>query len=163
MARKPLKSLASYEQSLSARRDPVAGVLSRVFEQVRRRPKRVVFAEGEEEPVIRAAVSFVTQGLGTAVLVGREERVKAAAEEAGIDLKPGIEIHNARLSTRNSSYAQFLYERLQREGYLYRDCQRLINNDRNHFAASMVALGDADAMITGSPGITRRRWRISAR
>jgi malate dehydrogenase (oxaloacetate-decarboxylating)(NADP+) len=149
VARKPLKSLASYEQSLSARRDPVAGVLSRVFEQVRRRPKRVVFAEGEEEPVIRAAVSFVTQGLGTAVLVGREERVKAAAEEAGIDLKPGIEIHNARLSTRNSSYAQFLYERLQREGYLYRDCQRLINNDRNHFAASMVALGDADAMITG--------------
>jgi malate dehydrogenase (oxaloacetate-decarboxylating)(NADP+) len=149
VARKPLKSLASYEQSLSARRDPVAGVLSRVFEQVRRRPKRVVFAEGEEEPVIRAAVSFVTQGLGTAVLVGREERVKAAAEEAGIDLKPGIEIHNARLSTRNASYAQFLYERLQREGYLYRDCQRLINNDRNHFAASMVALGDADAMITG--------------
>ncbi|MCZ8182751.1 MAG: NADP-dependent malic enzyme [Beijerinckiaceae bacterium] len=149
VARKPLKSLEAYEQSLSARRDPVAGVLSRVFEQVRRRPKRVVFAEGEEEPVIRAAVSFVTQGLGTAVLVGREERVKAAAESAGIELKPGIEIHNARVSTRNSSYAQFLYERLQREGYLFRDCQRLINNDRNHFAASMVALGDADAMITG--------------
>lgn len=149
VARKPLKSLEAYELSLSARRDPVAGVLSRVFEQVRRRPKRVVFAEGEEEPVIRAAVSFVTQGLGTAVLVGREERVKAAAESAGIELKPGIEIHNARLSTRNSSYAQFLYERLQREGYLFRDCQRLINNDRNHFAASMVALGDADAMITG--------------
>ncbi|MCZ8375462.1 MAG: NADP-dependent malic enzyme [Beijerinckiaceae bacterium] len=149
VARKPLKSLEAYEQALSARRDPVAGVLSRVFEQVRRRPKRVVFAEGEEEPVIRAAVSFVTQGLGHAVLVGREERVKAAAESAGIELKPGIEIHNARVSTRNSSYAQFLYERLQREGYLFRDCQRLINNDRNHFAASMVALGDADAMITG--------------
>ncbi|MCZ8187124.1 MAG: NADP-dependent malic enzyme [Beijerinckiaceae bacterium] len=149
VARKPLKSLEAYEQALSARRDPVAGVLSRVFEQVRRRPKRVVFAEGEEEPVIRAAVSFVTQGLGHAVLVGREERVKAAAESAGIELKPGIEIHNARMSTRNSSYAQFLYERLQREGYLFRDCQRLINNDRNHFAASMVALGDADAMITG--------------
>ena len=149
VAKKPLKSLAAYEQALSHRRDPVAGVLSRVFEQVRRRPKRVVFAEGEEEAVIRAAVSFVTQGLGTAVLVGREERVKATAEGAGIELKPGIEIHNARLSTRNSSYAQFLYERLQREGYLFRDCQRMINNDRNHFAASMVALGDADAMITG--------------
>ncbi len=149
VARKPLKSLPAYEQSLSARRDPVAGVLSRVFEQVRRRPKRVVFAEGEEEAVIRAAVSFVTQGLGTAILVGREERVKATAEAVGIELKPGIEIHNARLSTRNTSYAEFLYERLQRQGYLFRDCQRMINNDRNHFAASMVALGDADAMITG--------------
>jgi malate dehydrogenase (oxaloacetate-decarboxylating)(NADP+) len=149
VARKPLKSRADYERSLSARRDPVAGVLSRVFEQVRRRPKRVVFAEGEEEPVIRAAVSYVTQGLGIAILVGREERVRDAAAAAGIELKQGVEIHNARLSTRNTSYAEFLYERLQREGYLFRDCQRLINNDRNHFAASMIALGDADAMITG--------------
>jgi malate dehydrogenase (oxaloacetate-decarboxylating)(NADP+) len=149
VARKALKSRADYERSLSARRDPVAGVLARVFEQVRRRPKRVVFAEGEEEPVIRAAVSFVTQGLGTAILVGREERIQNMAAQAGIDLKDGIEIHNARLSTRNGAYTQFLYERLQRRGYLLRDCQRLINNDRNTFAASMVALGDADAMVTG--------------
>jgi malate dehydrogenase (oxaloacetate-decarboxylating)(NADP+) len=149
VARKALKSRADYERSLSARRDPVAGVLARVFEQVRRRPKRVVFAEGEEEPVIRAAVSFVTQGLGTAILVGREERIQNMAEQAGIDLKDSIEIHNARLSTRNAAYTQFLYERLQRRGYLVRDCQRLINNDRNTFAASMVALGDADAMVTG--------------
>jgi len=149
VARKPLSSMAEYEHALSARRDPVAGVLARVFEQVRRRPKRVVFAEGEEEAVIRAAVSFASQGLGIPVLVGREERVQAAAKAAGIDLRDGVEVHNARLSTRNASYAQFLYERLQREGYLFRDCQRLINNDRNAFAASMVALGDADAMITG--------------
>ncbi|MCA1953133.1 MAG: NADP-dependent malic enzyme [Hyphomicrobiales bacterium] len=149
VARKPLKSLAEYGRALAHRRDPVAGVLARVFEQVRRRPKRVVFAEGEEEAVIRAAVSFGNQGLGTAVLVGREERVMAAAEAAGIEIKAGIEIHNARLSTRNAAYAQFLYERLQRQGYLFRDCQRLINNDRNAFAASMVALGDADAMVTG--------------
>ncbi|CAN1485103.1 SfcA Malic enzyme [Rhabdaerophilaceae bacterium] len=149
VARKPLKSRDAYERSLSARRDPVAGVLARVYEQVRRRPKRVVFAEGEEEPVIRAAVSFVTQGLGRAVLVGREERINQTALAAGIDLKDGIEIHNARLSTRNGAYTQFLYEQLQRQGYLLRDCQRLINTDRNTFAASMVALGDADAMVTG--------------
>jgi malate dehydrogenase (oxaloacetate-decarboxylating)(NADP+) len=149
VAKKPLSSLAEYEIALSHRRDPVAGVLARVFSQVRRKPKRVVFAEGEEEPVIRAAVSFATQGLGTAVLVGREERVQATAEAAGIDIRGNVEIHNARLSTRNIAYAQFLYERLQRQGYLQRDCQRLINNDRNAFAASMVALGDADAMVTG--------------
>jgi len=149
VAKKPLKSLAEYEEALSHRRDPVAGVLARVFSQVRRKPRIVVFAEGEEEPVMRAALSFATQGLGKSVLVGREERIFATAQNAGIDIKGKVEIINARLSNRNQAYANFLYERLQREGYLLRDCQRLINNDRNTFAASMVALGDADAMITG--------------
>jgi malate dehydrogenase (oxaloacetate-decarboxylating)(NADP+) len=149
VARRPLADLAAYERELSHRRDPVAGVLSRVFEQVRRRPKKVVFAEGEEEAVIRAAVSFVTQGLGKAILVGREERVRETAEAAGIELRDGIEVHNARLSTRNGAYAQYLYDRLQRKGFLFRDCQRFINQDRNHFGAAMVATGDADALVTG--------------
>jgi malate dehydrogenase (oxaloacetate-decarboxylating)(NADP+) len=149
VARKPLADLERYRQSLNARRDPVAGVLSRVFEQARRRPKRVVFAEGEEEAVIRAAVSYVTQGLGRAVLVGREERIKQAADQAGVELRDGIEVSNARLSKRNPAYANYLYQRLQRKGFLFRDCQRLINQDRNHFAAAMVATGDGDALVTG--------------
>jgi malate dehydrogenase (oxaloacetate-decarboxylating)(NADP+) len=149
VARKPLESIDAYKRTLSARRDPVASVLARVFEQVQRRPKRVVFAEGEEEAVIRAAVSFVNQGLGKAILVGREDRIRTAAEAAGVEIKDNIEIHNARLSTRNPAYAQYLYERLQRKGFLFRDCQRLINQDRNHFGAAMVATGDADAMVTG--------------
>jgi malate dehydrogenase (oxaloacetate-decarboxylating)(NADP+) len=151
VARKPIEDFRAYKAFLSARRDPVAGTLNRIFERVRKFPKRVVFAEGEEEQVIRAAISFVNQGLGTAILVGREERVQETAEAAGIELegREGVEIHNARLSRRNAVYAQFLYERLQRRGYLFRDCQRMINQDRNHFAASMVALGDADAMVTG--------------
>ncbi len=150
VARKPIVDMKAYEAQLSARRDPVAGALQRIFDRVRRYPKRVVFAEGEEEQVIRAAVSFVNQGLGTAILVGREELVKANAERVGVDITGGnIEIHNARLSSRNATYAQFLYERLQRKGYLQRDCQRLINQDRNSFAAAMVAQGDADAMVTG--------------
>mgnify|MGYP001180877485 CR=1 FL=1 len=152
VARRPIVDMRAYKAQLSARRDPVAGTLNRIFERVRRFPKRVVFAEGEEEQVIRAALSFVNQGLGRAILVGREDRIQATAAQAGIDLegREGIEIHNARLSHRNSTYAQFLYERLQRKGFLFRDCQRLINQDRNHFAASMVALGDADAMVTGA-------------
>jgi malate dehydrogenase (oxaloacetate-decarboxylating)(NADP+) len=149
VARKPIVDMDAYRQALRMRRDPVAGVLARVFERLRRNPKRVVFAEGEEEQVIRAAASFVHQGLGTAQLVGREERVRETAKNAGIELGDGIEIINARLSQRNASYAAYLYERLQRKGFLARDCQRLINQDRNHFAASMVALGDADAMVTG--------------
>jgi len=149
VARKPIVDMDAYRHQLSARRDPVAGTLVQVFARLRRQPKRVVFAEGEEEQVIRAAASFVHQGLGTALLVGREERVRLAAQEAGIDIGESIEIHNARLSTRNTVYINYLYERLQRQGYLLRDCQRLVNTDRNHFAACMVALGDADAMVTG--------------
>ena len=99
--------------------------------------------------MIRAAVSFVSQRLGTAVLVGREDLVTSKAEAAGIDLKSGIEIMNARLSTRRDAYADYLYARLQRKGYLFRDCVRLVNTDRNHFGACMVALGDADALVTG--------------
>jgi malate dehydrogenase (oxaloacetate-decarboxylating)(NADP+) len=152
VARRPIVDMRSYKAQLSARRDPVAGTLNGIFERVRRFPKRVVFAEGEEEKVIRAAISFVNQGLGRAILLGREDRILETATAAGIELegREGVELHNARLSHRNSTYAQFLYERLQRKGFLFRDCQRLINQDRNHFAASMVALGDADAMVTGA-------------
>ena len=149
VARKPIVDMDAYRHQLNARRDPVAGTLVHVFDRLRRQPKRVVFAEGEEEQVIRAAASFVHQGLGTALLVGREDRVRQSAQENGIELGEGIEIVNARLSTRNASYINYLYERLQRRGYLVRDCQRLVNQDRNHFAACMVALGDADAMVTG--------------
>ncbi len=149
VARQPIDDMAQYKMQLSARRDPIVGTLQRIFQRVRRTPKRVVFAEGEEEQVIRAAASFVNHKLGTAILIGREETVRDAAERAGIDIKEGVEINNARLSTRNAEYIDFLYARLQRKGYLFRDVQRLINSDRNHFGACMVALGDADAMVSG--------------
>src|SRR6476619_5309192 len=150
VARRPIVDMEAYRQQLRTRRDPIAGVLQRVFERLRRQPRRVVFAEGEEEQVIRAAASFVQQGLGTALLVGREARVRDTAKATGVELGGGaIEIVNAALSSRNAAYAAHLYERLQRHGYLQRDCQRLVNTDRNHFAACMVALGDADAMVTG--------------
>jgi malate dehydrogenase (oxaloacetate-decarboxylating)(NADP+) len=150
VARKPIVDMKEYGAHLSARRDPVAGALMTIVERVRRYPKRVVFAEGEEEQVIRAAVSFVNQEFGRAILVGREERIKQTAARVGLELDDkNLEIHNARLSHRNAVYAQFLYERLQRQGFLFRDCQRLINQDRNTFAAAMVAQGDADALVTG--------------
>jgi malate dehydrogenase (oxaloacetate-decarboxylating)(NADP+) len=149
VARKPIVDMEAYRQQLRSRRDPVAGVLSRVFERLRRTPKRVVFAEGEEEQVIRAAAAFVDQGLGSALLVGRENSVRETAANAGIELDENISIINARLSRRNAEYAAHLYERLQRRGYLIRDCQRMVNQDRNTFAACMVAMNDADAMVTG--------------
>ncbi|WP_417410714.1 NADP-dependent malic enzyme [Hoeflea sp.] len=151
VAQKPILNMEAYAQELSARRDPIASTLQRLYERVRRHPKRVVFAEGEEEQVMRAAVSYVNQKLGTACLLGREEQMRETAKQAGIDLdRTGIELVNARVSRRVEAYTDYLYARLQRKGYLHRDCQRLINTDRNHFGACMVALGDADAMVTGT-------------
>jgi malate dehydrogenase (oxaloacetate-decarboxylating)(NADP+) len=149
VARKPIVDMEAYKHTLQSRRDPAASVLQQVFTRLRRAPKRVVFAEGEEEQVIRAAASFVQQGLGTALVVGREDIVRENARNAGVEIGNGIEITNARLSNRTALYTNHLYERLQRKGYLIRDCQRLINQDRNNFGACMVALGDADAMVTG--------------
>lgn len=151
VARKPIANLEAYARELRGRRDPIASTLQRIYDRVRRMPKRVVFAEAEEEQVMRAAVAYVNQQLGTAILVGRDDIIEANAERAGIDLnRPGIERINARTSKRREAYIDYLYARLQRKGYLHRDAQRLINNDRNHFAACMVALGDADAMVTGA-------------
>ncbi|MHB0951099.1 MAG: NADP-dependent malic enzyme [Allorhizobium sp.] len=151
VARKAIPDLDAYARELSARRDPIAATTQGFYERVRNHPKRVVFAEGEEEQVMRAAISFANQGLGTAILLGRDAPLKETAKRAGIDLdRPGIEVVNARVSTRVEAYTEYLYSRLQRKGYLLRDCQRLINTDRNHFAACAVALGDADAMVTGT-------------
>ncbi len=161
VAGRPIIDMQGYREQLSARRDPIAGTLNRIFERVRKNRSRVVFAEGEEERVIRAAVSFVQQHLGTAILVGREKHILNTADACGIELRgrEGIEIHNASVSSRNQDYIQFLYKRLQRAGFLYRDCQRLINQDRNFFGATMVALGDADAIVTG---LTRNYSRTLA-
>jgi malate dehydrogenase (oxaloacetate-decarboxylating)(NADP+) len=114
-----------------------------------RQPAQVVFAEGEEEKVIRAAIAFRQRGYGTPVLVGREDGSRDG-RGARHPLPEGIEIHNARISQHNRRYAEWLYGKRQREGFLFRDCLRLVNQDRNVFGACMVALGDADAMVTGT-------------
>jgi malate dehydrogenase (oxaloacetate-decarboxylating)(NADP+) len=151
VARKPIEDMDAYRASLAQRLDPTAAFLQKISGAVQSAPtKRIVFAEGEEPAVIRAAYAFQSQGLGQSILVGREELVHQNMRLSGIDPNEcGLEIVNARLSDRNSDYVDFLYERLQRDGYLLRDAQRLINQDRNSFAAAMVALGDADGMVTG--------------
>jgi malate dehydrogenase (oxaloacetate-decarboxylating)(NADP+) len=149
VARKTIADLEEYADTLSARLDPIAGSLQVIFDQVRHNPKRIVFAEGEEDRMIRAANVFASAGLGEAILIGREKEIQAVLVSTGLELNENVSILNARLSGRNIDYASHLYERLQRQGYLARDCQRLVNNDRNIFAACMVALGDADGLVTG--------------
>ncbi|MEX2615281.1 MAG: NADP-dependent malic enzyme [Alphaproteobacteria bacterium] len=150
VARKPIADMEIYKQQLSARLDPRVSTLQLVYEKLRASPRRTVFAEGEEDRIIRAAQAYRDSGYGTPVLIGRNEEVTEKIAALGIENSDGLEIHNARLSSHNKKYTDFLYSRLQREGLLYRDCQRLVNLDRNVFAACMVACGDADAMVTGA-------------
>ncbi len=149
VAQHAIRDMASYKQQLSARQDVTASMLHLTFERVRSNPQRVVFAEGEDEQVIRAAIGFRNAGYGTPVLIGREERIAVAMEAIGPDEFDGIEMHNARLSSENPKYIEFVYDRLQRQGMLHRDCERLVNQDRNVFGACMVACGDANALVTG--------------
>jgi malate dehydrogenase (oxaloacetate-decarboxylating)(NADP+) len=151
VARKPIPDMDAYREALARRLDPTAGFLQKISGAVQSgRKKRIVFAEGEEPTVIRAAYAFQSQGLGRAVLIGREDLVAENMRAAGLDpADANLEVLNARLSRHNPEMVDFLYERLQRSGYLRRDVLRLINQDRNSFAASYVARGYADGMVTG--------------
>ncbi len=149
VARTEITDMEAYAQALSARLDPTVDTLSTAFEALSKMAqKRVVFAEAEEEKVLRAAVAFQTAGYGTPVLVGYEDVIKAELREMGVD-ENAFEIQNASKTERLDAYIDFLYERLNRRGYLLRDVQRMVKRDRNVFSALMVATGDADAMITG--------------
>ncbi len=153
VAKKKIADMAEYKRSLSGRLDPTSHWLQSLFEQVKSNPQRIVFSEGEEERTIRAAVVYRDNGYGTPILIGREELVRETMKSLGIANTAGMEVHNARLSTRNAPYTDMVYKRLQRDGYLRRDVQRMVNQGRNVFGACMVAAGDADGMVTG---ITRR-------
>ncbi|MGO9475076.1 MAG: NADP-dependent malic enzyme [Rhodomicrobium sp.] len=154
VARRPIIDMEGYKSRLSARLDPAAGFINSIFDALRMRPKRVVFAEGEEEQVVRAASSFADLNLGHPILIGRESQVRQAFHMGGVNHYDSFEVNNASRSEHNKQYAEFLYQRLQRQGYLFRDCQRLVNNDRNIFGACMLAFGHADAMVTG----VTRNW-----
>jgi malate dehydrogenase (oxaloacetate-decarboxylating)(NADP+) len=156
VARRPIADMKAYRATLRARLDPTANSLTRITETVRANPRRVVFTEGEDEKAIRAALAFRAQGYGTPVLIGRVHRMAETIKAANLQGTDDLEIHNARLSTHNKKYTEFLYAKLQRKGALYRDCERMVNQDRNVFAACMVACGDADAMVTG----LTRSWMV---
>ena len=148
VARHPIEDMDEYRASLARRLDPSASFLQGIQSTARKTGKRIVFAEGEEPQVVRAAWSFKNQGLGAPILIGRLEEVKRSMEQMGVP-EGGLEIVNAALTDRNVDYTDYLYKRLQRQGYLKRDVQRLVNQDRNVFGGCMLALGDADGMVTG--------------
>ena len=149
VAQRPIADLESYRQELRARLNPTVAVMSLAYENARQNPKRVLFAEGEEPNVLRAAIAFKEAGYGTPVLVGREE-VYDLLKEIGVDDPREYEVLNSRNSPLVGRAVDFIYAKHQRHGMLRREIERLVNQDRNYFAAAMLALGEADAMITGT-------------
>jgi malate dehydrogenase (oxaloacetate-decarboxylating)(NADP+) len=149
VAQRPIENMAAYRQQLRSRLNPTVSVLSLAYEAAKANPKRVLFAEGEEKNVLRAAIVFKDGGLGTPVLVGRDE-VYDNLKELGVDDPSGYEVLNSRNSPLVGRAVDHLYGRLKRKGYLRREIERMVNQDRNYFAAAMLELGEADAMITGT-------------
>jgi malate dehydrogenase (oxaloacetate-decarboxylating)(NADP+) len=148
VAQRPIQDMAAYRMSLRSRLNPTTSVLTLAYEAARANPKRVLFAEGEEEVVLRAAIAFRDGGYGTPVLVGRDD-VHERLRALGVEDAETFEVLNSRTYQRVDEMVEFLYTRLQRRGYLHREIERLVNQDRNMFAALLMQLGEADAMITG--------------
>ena len=149
VARKAIVDMDQYASDLAARLNPSEGLLQKIFQEVKENPKRVIFTEGEEEDMIRAATIFLNNGMGTPILIGREEIIQQKMSDIGLDFFDQMEIHSTRNKSEHDRYAEHIYGRLQRKGFLKKDCLELLTNERNVFAACMVSLNDADAMICG--------------
>ncbi|MBE8190767.1 MAG: NADP-dependent malic enzyme [Alphaproteobacteria bacterium] len=149
VARTPIVDMEGYRNRLSARLDPSAASLQMIVERSRQNGKRMLFAEGEQEQVIRAAIAYKDMDLGEPILIGTQEIVHANMVALGLEARTDIEIRDTRSSPKVDAYSDFLYRKLQRQGKLHRDCVRLVSNDRNIFSACALMAGDADAMVSG--------------
>src|SRR5690606_7134031 len=149
VARKPIEDMNAYRTELKTRLSPIKARLTTGYDLARSIPQRVDFAEAARATVLLPAITFKNGGYGIPLLVGRTEKVEAGLRALGVEAVEEFEIHNARVSPITAEMADLLYQRLQRRGFLQRDCHRLVNQDRNVFGGLLVALGHADAMITG--------------
>ena len=149
VAQKPIEDFEAYRDQLKARLNPTTSVLTRVYEQVKANPKRVIFAEADNEVVLRAAIQYRDFGYGEPILVGRTQVIHDKMVELGVSNPESFHIENSMISTHVEPMVEMLYERLQRRGFLKRDVQRMCNTDRNIFAAGLLKLGVGDAMVTG--------------
>ena len=150
VAKKKILDLDLYKDQLTNRLDPSMSLMQGINAKVRKNPKRVIFAEGEDENMLKAAIEFGKNKLGTPVLIGTEKRIKEKLKKIGLDENHKIEIVNSTDKEKREKYAKHLYKRLQREGQLERDVDRLVRNDRIAWGSSMIACKDADAMVTGN-------------
>ena len=150
VARKKISDIETYKDQLTNRLDPSMSIMQGINAQIKKRPKTVVFAEGEDENMLKAAVAYKNSNLGTPIVIGNEKRVKEQLKEIGLDENYKIKIVNSTDKEKREQYTKKLYNKLQRQGLLERDVDRLIRNDRIIWGSSMVDCGDADAMVTGN-------------
>ena len=153
VARKKIDDFEIYTDQLKQRLDPSVTIMQGINSLIKKTPKRVIFAEGEDESTLKAAIAFKTNRLGIPIIVAKEKRVKERMHEIGLDENYELEITNSTDKAKREKYTQFLYNKCKREGLLERECDKLIRNDRVIWGACMIACGDADAMVTGN---TRR-------
>jgi malate dehydrogenase (oxaloacetate-decarboxylating)(NADP+) len=156
VARRPIRDFEAYKRQLASRLDPAANSMAQIFEVVSQNPQRVIFAEGEEEKTIRAAIHWRDNGYGHPILVGRPDRIRHTIHRLGIKAADDLDIVNAAVSPHLAAYIEYLYGKLGRKGFLKRDVERMVKNDRNIFASCMIALGHGDVVITG---LTRNYYR----
>ncbi|WP_306151213.1 NADP-dependent malic enzyme [Roseovarius sp. MMSF_3281] len=160
-ARRPIVDMDAYEQTLAARMDPTASILRSINARARNAQARMIFAEGDDPRVLRAAVQYQRSGLGKAIVVGRDDDVKAKLEAAGLgDAVRELEVTNAAKTDRLDDYKEFLYQRLQRKGHDRQDIHRMAARDRHVFAALMLAHGHGDGLVTGA---TRKSAHVMER
>ena len=154
VAKKPIKDFEAYRDQLKQRLDPSVTIMQGINSHIKKNQKRIVFADGEDENTLKAAIAFKNSKLGTPILIGKKNKIKERIKEIGYNQNFDIEIVNSEDTTKREKYVNFLFEKLQREkGLLERDCDRLVRNDRVVWASCMVACGDADGAVTGN---TRR-------
>ena len=150
VARKKISDFDVYKDELINRLDPSMSLMQGINAKIRKNPKKVIFAEGEDENMLKAAIEFNKARLGKPILIGSEERIKEQLKKIGLDENFKIQIVNSKDKSRREKYKKYLYKKLQRDGLLERDVDRLIRNDRVAWGSSMIACKDADAMVTGN-------------
>ena len=154
VAKKPIKDFEAYKDQLKQRLDPSVTIMQGINSHIKKNQKRIVFADGEDENTLKAAIAFKNSKLGTPILIGKKTKIKERIKEIGYNENFDIEIVNSEDTKKREKYVNFLFEKMQREkGLLERDCDRLVRNDRVVWASCMVACGDADGAVTGN---TRR-------
>lgn len=148
VARKPIADFAEYKTKLLGRLNPALGLMNMHFNRLLSQPKKMIFAEGDDEQMVRAAVQWRNQGYGTPILIGQRDNILKRLDALGVS-HDAIEINNAAENPNTAKFIEQLYRKLQRKGFLERDCARMVKRDRNIFSALMLENGEADAMITG--------------
>jgi len=154
VARKKIENFDIYSEQLKQRLDPSVTIMQGINSQIKKKPKKVVFADGEDENTLKAAIAFKNSGLGIPIIVAKEKVVKERLKEIGYSENFNIEIVNSTIKEKREKYVKLIFNKLHRDqGLLERDCDRMVRNDRVIWGACMVLSGDADAMVTGN---TRR-------